>query len=184
MSNWTRFFIPQTQNVFLFNRIHNLKDWDNKGQRIYNEHQIERSRFIHQELQRQKEQGINRMDIEEMNAKLLDEFGGEITTIEKREMFSFPGIDEKTAKLILNLSRKVFELEEQLASKMSSLEEEISTMNQKTDQILLNQEAEKKRIEQRDHALMESLNKTLEERKEEVTATKESNWFKKLLKNK
>ena len=84
-----------------------LKDPENNNQRIYNEHQVERIHFIQKELQRQRQEGIKRTDVSEMNSKLLDQFGGEVLKIDKNELTVHSSSVEEMAKLIIDLSKKV-----------------------------------------------------------------------------
>lgn len=145
-----------------------IKDPDNNGQRIYNEEQIERIRFINEEIIQQKKKGITRTDIAEMDAKLLDKFGGEVTPIEKKEIMIHTTSVEDMTKLIIDLSKKV-----------SDLEEKLSAVDKKTDQVLKVQEEERKRILERDQELLNALEES-RQAKIEAATTKKKSFFQRL----
>ena len=58
-----------------------LKDPDNNHQRVYSEEQLERIKYIQSVIDDQRERGIKRTDIDELEEKLLEQFGGEIVPI-------------------------------------------------------------------------------------------------------
>src|SRR5699024_10290601 len=67
-----------------------LKDPEQNNQRIYDEEQVERIKFIWSISQEQRKKGLKRTDIQEVEEKLLDKFGGMGETIENK-MTVHPG---------------------------------------------------------------------------------------------
>ena len=74
---------------------HQLREWEKRGwlgevvkdprqnqQRVYTEEQVERIQLIADTIQAQREKGIKRTDLAEVEAKLLERFGGEVKRID------------------------------------------------------------------------------------------------------
>lgn len=102
-----------------------LKDPDNNNQRVYNEEQVGRIRFIQHEIQAQREQGIQRTDFKIMEEKLLDEFGGEVMQLEQQEMAVLPATIESFHQLLIQQNKEIHDLREMLAKReFSSTEKE------------------------------------------------------------
>jgi DNA-binding transcriptional MerR regulator len=89
-----------------------LKDADNNGQRVYSEEQIKRIHFIHEVIEEQRKQGIKRTDFEEMEEKLLEKFGGEVSRIEKEEIAVLPASFDAFQKLFMQQNKQINALTE------------------------------------------------------------------------
>ena len=88
-----------------------LKDPDNNGQRMYSEEQVRRIKFIHAHIEDQRKRGIKRTDLAEVEAILLEEFGGEVTRIEKEEMMILPSSIESIMEMMRLQNKKITELQ-------------------------------------------------------------------------
>ena len=88
-----------------------LKDPDNNGQRTYSEEQVRRIKFIHAHIEDQRKRGIKRTDLAEVEVILLEEFGGEVTRIEKEEMMILPSSIESIMEMMRLQSKKITELQ-------------------------------------------------------------------------
>lgn len=89
-----------------------LKDPENNNQRIYSEQQVERIEFIYQEIQNQKAKGIKRTDFTEMEAKLLEKFGGEVKSLEKHEISVLPASLEAFQQIMIQQNKEIAALRE------------------------------------------------------------------------
>lgn len=90
-----------------------LKDPDSNNQRVYTDYQVKRIQVIHETIKKQREKGIKRTDIEEVEHKLLEEFGGEITKREF-EMIIHPNAMENMAELIRLQQKMILQLQDQV----------------------------------------------------------------------
>lgn len=84
-----------------------LKDPDNNGQRVYNEHQIERIYFIHEVIEDQRKQGIHRTNFKEMEEKLLEKFGGEVKRMENEVVPVLPASIEAFQQLLVQQNKQI-----------------------------------------------------------------------------
>lgn len=90
-----------------------LKDPDSNNQRVYTEEQIERIYLINETIKNQREKGIKRTDFQEVEEKLLDKFGGEVTKRET-QMIIHPNSMDQIVELIQLQNKKIMELTEKL----------------------------------------------------------------------
>lgn len=90
-----------------------LKDPDSNNQRVYTEHQVKRIQLIHETIKKQREKGIKRTDIEEVEHNLLEEFGGEITKRES-EVIVHPNTMENMVELIRLQQKMILQLQDQV----------------------------------------------------------------------
>jgi len=90
-----------------------LKDPDNNNQRVYNDQQVERIYLIHEIIKGQRERGIKRTDFEEVEEKLLERFGGEIT---KREtgLMIHPNSMDQMVEMIQLQQKMMMEMQQQI----------------------------------------------------------------------
>lgn len=149
-----------------------LKDPDNNGQRIYNEEQLERIRYIQQVIEEQRKKGIKRTNIAKMNERLLDKFGGEVTKRES-EIMVIPSSFEAFMELIQLQNKKITELEETVRNQSQlqlpqSLEDHMDRLKDMQDELKFSREREEKLI-----SLIERLQDDVEELKH---TPKKSRW--------
>lgn len=90
-----------------------LKDPDNNYQRVYNDHQIKRIHLIHETIQKQREKGIKRTDLTEVEEKLFEKFGGEVIKKES-EMTIHPGSMDKIIEMIRLQQKMMMEMQLQI----------------------------------------------------------------------
>lgn len=84
-----------------------LKDPDNNGQRVYNEHQVERINFIHEVIEEQKKRGIHRTNFKEMEENLFEKFGGEVKRIENEVVSVLPASIEAFQQLLVQQNKQI-----------------------------------------------------------------------------
>ena len=92
-----------------------LKDPNNNNQRVYSEEQMERIRFIKKAIEEQRKKGIKRTDFGEMEKLLLEEFGGEVTTIEEGTLEILPATVEAFQQLLINQNKEMAQLRDMVA---------------------------------------------------------------------
>lgn len=90
-----------------------LKDPDSNNQRVYNKQQIERIHLIHETIKQQREKGIKRTDFDEVEEKLLEKFGGEVTKRET-EMIIHPNSMEQMLEMIALQQKMILEMQQQI----------------------------------------------------------------------
>lgn len=118
-----------------------LKDPDANNQRVYSEEQLERIRFIHGLIEDQRERGIMRTDLQEVEEQLLERFGGEITPIKEETSLLPATVDEfhhlllQNNKLIGDFMEQSKKRDEEMLALLAKQEEEKEEM-QKELQLL------------------------------------------------
>ena len=103
---------------------HQLREWEKRDwlgevvkdprqnhQRVYTEEQVERIQLIAETIQAQRAKGIKRTDFEEVEAKLLDWFGGEVKRIDTDLMVAPQSLDQ-IVKLLMGQNQKISELQQ------------------------------------------------------------------------
>lgn len=107
-----------------------LKDPDANNQRVYSEDQLERIRFIHGLIEDQRQRGIKRTDLAEVEEKLLDEFGGEITPIQEEATLLPTTVDEfhhllmQNNKMLGDMAEQLKKRDEEMFEMMAQHEKE------------------------------------------------------------
>src|SRR5699024_4991452 len=71
-----------------------LKDPEQNNQRVYDDEQVERIEFIWSIIQEQRKNGLKRTDIQEVEEKLLDKFGGMVEPIENNITVHSGSVDQ------------------------------------------------------------------------------------------
>ena len=103
---------------------HQLREWEKRGwlgevvkdprqnhQRIYTEEQVERIQLIAETIQAQRAKGIKRTDLAEVEAKLLERFGGEVKRIDT-DLVVAPQSLNQIVELLMGQNQKINELQQ------------------------------------------------------------------------
>lgn len=103
---------------------HQLREWEKRDwlgevvkdprqnhQRVYSEEQVERIQLIAKTIQAQRTKGIKRTDFEEVEAKLLDRFGGEVKRIDT-DLVVAPQSLNQIVELLMGQNQKISELQQ------------------------------------------------------------------------
>lgn len=103
---------------------HQLREWEKRGwlgevvkdpqqnqQRVYTEEQVERIQLIADTIQAQREKGIKRTDLAEVEAKLLERFGGEVKRIDP-DLVVPPQSLNQIVELLMRQNQKINELQQ------------------------------------------------------------------------
>lgn len=103
---------------------HQLREWEKRGwlgevvkdprqnqQRVYTEEQVERIQLIADTIQAQREKGIKRTDLAEVEAKLLERFGGEVKRIDT-DLVVAPQSLNQIVELLMGQNKKINELQQ------------------------------------------------------------------------
>lgn len=103
---------------------HQLREWEKRDwlgevvkdprqnhQRVYTEEQVERIQLIAETIQAQRTKGIKRTDFEEVEAKLLDRFGGEVKRIDT-DLVVAPQSLNQIVELLMGQNQKISELQQ------------------------------------------------------------------------
>ena len=103
---------------------HQLREWEKRGwlgevvkdsrqnqQRVYTEEQVERIQLIADTIQVQREKGIKRTDLAEVEAKLLERFGGEVKRIDT-DLVVAPQSLNQIVELLMGQNQKISELQQ------------------------------------------------------------------------
>lgn len=91
-----------------------LKDPEQNNQRVYDDEQVERIKFIWSVIQDQRQKGFKRTDIQEVEEKLLDKFGGMVKPYENNITIR-PGSIDQIVELIQMQNNKIAHLESVIA---------------------------------------------------------------------
>ena len=141
-----------------------LKDPDNNNQRVYTQEQVERIEFIRDAIAEQREKGFKRTDLQQIEAKLLDRFGGEIKKIDT-EIMVHPNSMEQIVELIQLQNKKIMELQEIIIQQQQrELPEPVDhseTLSQVQNELKFSAEREEKLL-----SLVEKLQDDVEKLKE------------------
>src|SRR5699024_221377 len=157
-----------------------LKDHEQNNQCVYDDKQVERIKFIWSIIQEQRKKGFKRTDIQEVEEKLLDKFGGMVKPIESN-ITVHPGSIDQIIELIQTQNKKIIQLES-IVSKQDNLPD----YSEKLQEIREELEASKKR-EKKQEQTIDDMNKKLQkavnfimdmEEKQENKSKKKSLWNK------
>lgn len=103
---------------------HQLREWEKRDwlgevvkdprqnhQRVYTQEQVERIQLIAETIQAQRAKGIKRTDFEEVEAKLLERFGGEVKRIDT-DLVVAPQSLNQIVELLVGQNQKISELQQ------------------------------------------------------------------------
>lgn len=88
-----------------------IKDPRQNHQRVYTEEQVERIELIAQSIQDQRAKGIKRTDFEEVEAKLLERFGGEVKRMDT-DLVVAPQSLNQIVELLMGQNQKISDLQQ------------------------------------------------------------------------
>ena len=88
-----------------------MKDSRQNHQRVYTEEQVKRIELINQTIQAQRAKGIKRTDFEEVEAKLLERFGGEVKRMDT-DVVVAPQSLNQIIELLMGQNQKINELQQ------------------------------------------------------------------------
>jgi len=143
-----------------------LKDPEQNNQRVYNEEQVERIKFIWDIIQEQRKKGFKRTDIKEVEAKLLEHFGGMVQPIETNIAVR-PGSMEQMIELIQMQNKKINHLESIVTQQEKMLPGNLEKLQEVQEAL----EASKKR-EENQQETMNEMNVKLQQAVETMTEMK------------
>src|SRR5699024_8615154 len=151
---------------------------EQNNQRVYNEEQVERIKFIWDIIQEQRKKGFKRTDIKEVEAKLLEHFGGMVQPVETNIAVR-PGSMEQMIELIQMQNKKIDHLESIVTQQEKMLPGNLERLKEVQEEL----EASKKREEDQREAMYEMNEKlqqavdTMEEIKEQQKEVQEKKSF-------
>lgn len=103
---------------------HQLREWEKRDwlgevvkdprqnhQRVYTEEQVERIELINQTIQAQRAKGIKRTDFQEVEAKLLERFGGEVKRMDT-DLVVAPQSLNQIVELLMGQNQKINDLQQ------------------------------------------------------------------------
>ncbi|MEK6190441.1 MAG: MerR family transcriptional regulator [Carnobacterium alterfunditum] len=88
-----------------------VKDPGQNHQRVYTEEQVERIQLIAETIQAQRAKGIKRTDFKEVEATLLERFGGEVKRIDT-DLVVAPQSLNQIVELLMGQNQKINELQQ------------------------------------------------------------------------
>lgn len=105
---------------------HQLREWEKRDwlgevvkdprqnhKRVYTEEQVERIQLIAETIQAQRAKGIKRTDFEEVEAKLLERFGGEVKRLDS-DLVVAPQSLNQIVELLMGQNQKINELQQMM----------------------------------------------------------------------
>ena len=158
-----------------------LKDPEQNNQRIYDDEQVERIKFIWSIIQEQRKKGLKRTDIQEVEEKLLDKFGGMVETIENK-MTVHPGSVDEIIELIRMQNKKISHLESVVSKQENLLPDNSETLQEIKEELAASKNQEEKQekvIEDMNEKLQKAVNFIMDmEEKQQDDFKKKSFWSK------
>ncbi|MBC9720403.1 MAG: MerR family transcriptional regulator [Lactobacillus sp.] len=140
-----------------------LKDPENNNQRVYTEEQIKRIQLINESIQEQRKHGIKRTDLQAIEEKLLDRFGGEVKKMNS-EVMVHPNSMEQMVEMITLQQKMIVQMQQQLVKlQQKELPAPIDyseTLSEMKNQLKFSEEREERLLE-----LVEKLQNDVEELK-------------------
>lgn len=88
-----------------------LKDPMQNHQRVYTEEQVERIQLVAETIHAQRAKGIKRTDFQEVEAKLLERFGGEVKRMDT-DLVVAPQSLNQIVELLMGQNQKISELQQ------------------------------------------------------------------------
>ena len=168
---------------------HQLREWEKRDwlgevvkdprqnhQRVYSEEQVERIQLIAETIQVQRAKGIKRTDFEEVEAKLLDRFGGEVKRIDT-DLVVAPQSLNQIVELLMGQNQKINELQQFMQQQPKN---QLPDPVDHTD-VLADMKNELKKSQEREEqllAIVQQLQIDLDELKKAPTKSKWKFWDK------
>lgn len=90
-----------------------LKDPMQNHQRVYTEGQVEHIQLVAETIQAQRARGIKRTDFQEVEAKLLERFGGEVKRMDT-DLVVAPQSLNQIVELLMGQNQKISELQQSM----------------------------------------------------------------------
>lgn len=160
-----------------------LKDSSNNNQRIYTVEQVERIEYIKKIMDEQKEQGIKRTNIQEMNEKLLEKFGGEIIEIERNELSDMPASFEEFKQIMITQNKQMSDIKD-IVKQLAQVEhkDHSEDFQHLKDELFYSRQREEKLMQtiEKSHELIESLQKQVQDLSKELKEERKKNIIQKL----
>src|SRR5699024_7578482 len=132
-----------------------LKDPEQNNQRVYDDEQVERIEFIWSIIQEQRKNGLKRTDIQEVEEKLLNKFGGIVEPVENNITVHSGSVDQ-IVELIQMQNKKITHLESVVSEQGNLLPDNSETLQEIKKEL----EASKKREEKQEQTI-EDINEKL-----------------------
>lgn len=154
-----------------------IKDPEQNNQRVYDDEQIERIKFIWLIIQEQRKKGLKRTDIKEVEEKLTDKFGGMIEPLQSN-MTVPPRSAEQIIELIQTQNSKIAHLESiilQQQAQIPSNLEEYNNIQKELEEAKKREEKQAETIDNMEQKIQESIN-LISEMKKEQKEKKKSFW--------
>jgi len=133
-----------------------LKDPEQNNQRVYDDEQVERIEFIWSIIQEQRKNGLKRTDIQEVEEKLLNKFGGIVEPVENNITVHSGSVDQ-IVELIQMQNKKITHLESVVSEQGNLLPDNSETLQEIKKEL----EASKKREEKQEQTI-EDINEKLQ----------------------
>src|SRR5699024_576141 len=134
-----------------------LKDPEQNNQRVYSDEQVERIKFIWDIIQEQRKKGFKRTDIKEVEAKLLEHFGGMVQPVETNIAVR-PGSMEQMIEIIQMQNKKIDHLESIVTQQDKLLPGNLERLKEVQEEL----KASKKR-EENQQEMMNEMNEKLQQ---------------------
>ncbi|MDE0584699.1 MerR family transcriptional regulator [Planococcus sp. A6] len=168
---------------------HQLREWEKRGwlgevvkdprqnqQRVYTEEQVERIQLIANTIQVQREKGIKRTDLAEVEAKLLEQFGGEVKQIDT-DLVVAPQSLNQIVELLMGQNQKINELQQLMEQQPKNhLPDPVDHTNLITD--MKNELKKSQEREEQLLAIVQQLKNDLDELKKAPAKSKWKFWGK------
>ena len=153
-----------------------IKDPRQNHQRVYTEEQVERIQLIAETIQAQRAKGIKRTDFEEVEAKLLERFGGEVKRIDT-DLLVAPQSLNQIVELLMGQNQKINELQQlmqqQPKNQLPNPVDHTEVLTDMKNELKKSQEREEQLL-----AIVQQLQSDLDELKKAPTKSKWKFWGK------
>lgn len=158
-----------------------LKDPEQNNQRIYDDEQVERIKFIWAIIQGQRKKGFKRTDIQEVEEKLLDKFGGMVEPVENSITVHSGSVDQ-IVELIQMQNKKIAHLESTVSEQGNLLPNNSKTLHEIKEELAASKKREEKQeqtIKDMNEKLQRAVNFIMDmEEKQQNEPKKKSFWSK------
>lgn len=167
---------------------HQLREWEKRDwlgeivkdprqnhQRVYTEEQVERIQLIADTIQAQRAKGIKRTDFEEVEAKLLERFGGEVKRIDT-DLVVAPQSLNQIVELLMGQNQKISELQQLMQQPKNQLSDPVDYTDVLAD--LKNELEKSQEREEQLLTLVQQLQSDLDELKKAPAKSKWKFWGK------
>ena len=114
-----------------------MKDPAQNNQRVYTEEQIERIELINDVIKKQRERGLKRTDFSEVEAELLEKFGGQVTKMNNEVMIHSNAVEE-LSKMLMMQNKIIIELQEKIEknSQLELIEQDLKERREREKELL------------------------------------------------